>query len=1161
MPSERPAKPLDLSHLPNGGWVEWTPCSKTCGYGTQSRKKYCSMGNGEFYLCYSQKAPCNAFQCDDMYYGQAWSECSALCGRGLRTREANNSIDGFQRIHCGMQSCTAVSAEQPTDIVFALGGSRSVGTDGWAISQQLVTDVTNGLELSDDNPKVGAMSFSNSYEIAVPIGQYASKQEFIDDVWDMEYPAGNALISEAVKGIVEMFRSNGREDSKKVAFIIIDGKTATSDDLELYLDQANEAGINIYIIGVGDRINMTELKTVAGGASKVLSAENFNQVPLYTEYLIDIATTGQPGGALIFPPTEDIPGAGWSSWYDCNTTCGYNGKQMRYQYCNQNSNTFYKCYTSTASCNTIPCEDPFHESEWTECSEPCGGGERTRVSRDLTTQRISCHNQPCDQYAGDCNVDIIFVLDSSGSIGSYNWYVTKQFVIDVILGMNANANMTRVGIITYSTTICREIELAAYTTDQLEQQIWKIDYMADATNTAGGLMMMREMFREHGRKDAAKIAILLTDGRSNIDNNQTIPEAEMAKAEGIDIYAVGVADIDDAEVNGIASDPDSRYVIRVDRFADLQSITQQIINVTCEDVLSCTEPSWGECSATVCGEVGVQLSTRLCTKISPTTGETVSEFEIMDQRPCNGACPSSTTTLEPTTTVVDTTTSTETTTSEPETTTSTETTTSEPETTTSTETTTSEPETTTSTETTTSEPETTTSTETTTSEPETTTSTETTTSEPETTTSTETTTSEPETTTSTETTTSEPETTTSTETTTSEPETTTSTETTTSEPETTTSTETTTSEPETTTTTETTTTETTTTETTTTETMTTDTTESSSTRRTTPWVPAEVDCDKCDFTMGQVWRPDEKNCHRFYVCEPTPVQGEYTVHHMTCGDLFWNQDIHTCVAEKPEGVICLDGDVVTANAGGQQNGACPFRPVAGSGRLYQTLEQQVLTCPQRMVFKGGELCGCYPKDIFIPVCTDDLLLHFPYDVDFNDITCHHAIGNMYGPGVVRIVNDTERGRVAWFDGARLEVAFLRMWFAQNEVDQFTVSLWFKRDGIQSGLVGLVNNGDCEEDPNFEVTASPNGIYSGVTTGTQTLTNKVQVQDAKWYHVAMVYNGNSVTMYLDGKEVSESASGFLRNPDCPMYVGFRSLAGYFHGYIDEVRSIVNIHTTL
>ena len=67
-----------------------------------------------------------------------------------------------------------------------------------------------------------------------------------------------------------------------------------------------------------------------------------------------------------------------------------------------------------------------------------------------------------------------------------------------------------------------------------------------------------------------------------------------------------------------------------------------------------------------------------------------------------------------------------------------------------------------------------------------------------------------------------------------------------------------------------------------------------------------------------------------------------------------------------------------------------------------------------------------------------------------------------------------------------------MWFAENEVDQFTVSLWFKRDGIQTGAVGLVNNGDCEEEPNFEVTASENGVYSGVTTSTQVITSSVTV---------------------------------------------------------------------
>ena len=38
--------------------------------------------------------------------------------------------------------------------------------------------------------------------------------------------------------------------------------------------------------------------------------------------------------------------------------------------------------------------------------------------------------------------------------------------------------------------------------------------------------------------------------------------------------------------------------------------------------------------------------------------------------------------------------------------------------------------------------------------------------------------------------------------------------------------------------------------------------------------------------------------------------------------------------------------------------------VVGSLRLYQTLKNEVMVCPQRMVFKREEgLCGCYPKDI------------------------------------------------------------------------------------------------------------------------------------------------------------------------------------------------------
>ena len=50
---------------------------------------------------------------------------------------------------------------------------------------------------------------------------------------------------------------------------------------------------------------------------------------------------------------------------------------------------------------------------------------------------------------------------------------------------------------------------------------------------------MREMMAEYSRPDVQQIAIILTDGVSNIDGGRTIPEADQAKAENINIFVIG----------------------------------------------------------------------------------------------------------------------------------------------------------------------------------------------------------------------------------------------------------------------------------------------------------------------------------------------------------------------------------------------------------------------------------------------------------------------------------------------------------------------------------------------------------------------------------------------------------------------------------------------
>ena len=73
-----------------------------------------------------------------------------------------------------------------------------------------------------------------------------------------------------------------------------------------------------------------------------------------------------------------------------------------------------------------------------------------------------------------------------------------------------------------------------------------------------------------------------------------------------------------------------------------------------------------------------------------------------------------------------------------------------------------------------------------------------------------------------------------------------------------------------------------------------------------------------------------------------------------------------------------------------------------------------------------------------------MLLHFPYDFHFDDVTCTGAKSVQVGSGNVELVQDPLRGTVARFDGKTyLEVPFIRGYFAGNTVNKFSISFFFK----------------------------------------------------------------------------------------------------------------------
>lgn len=123
-------------------------------------------------------------------------------------------------------------------------------------------------------------------------------------------------------------------------------------------------------------------------------------------------------------------------------------------------------------------------------------------------------------------------------------------------------------------------------------------------------------------------------------------------------------------------------------------------------------------------------------------------------------------------------------------------------------------------------------------------------------------------------------------------------------------------------------------------------------------------------------------------------------------------------------------------------------------------------------------------------------------------------------------------------------------------NMWTVSAWVKIDaGYNSN--GIVDLGS-DLNKNFFIHTTPSslgkGVVAGVGNGTNnfTLTHEFSADPNGWHHVAAVYAGGSLLLYVDGAFVSSGQSA-ISNEAALFTIGSRrNQTGFFHGKIDDVR---------
>lgn len=162
----------------------------------------------------------------------------------------------------------------------------------------------------------------------------------------------------------------------------------------------------------------------------------------------------------------------------------------------------------------------------------------------------------------------------------------KNFVKHIVSQIDITNGTSRVAVYTFNTQATLEFSLNRYSTnDEVMRAIDDIPQKYGNTNTAAALRKLREegFIEANGDRDnIPNVAALITDGQSNMETTQTLPEAKLVRDSGVYLYAFAVKLSYYADFRLIPSQPADKTAICIPNFETLASYGPKYMRRLCQ---------------------------------------------------------------------------------------------------------------------------------------------------------------------------------------------------------------------------------------------------------------------------------------------------------------------------------------------------------------------------------------------------------------------------------------------------------------------------------------------------------------------------------------------------------------------------------------------------
>lgn len=181
--------------------------------------------------------------------------------------------------------------------------------------------------------------------------------------------------------------------------------------------------------------------------------------------------------------------------------------------------------------------------------------------------------------------DLVFLVDTSGSLSSSDYDEEITFVTNLINEISVDMQATRVEVIPFGSTASQFITQISDPDLSKNKCTFNEKFKTMVQSINGGATNMRDAFQlawevclNNGLKrtpltKVKTVVILLTDGKWNTPSNDPSPvsRAENLIAGHVEIFAIGVGNIDYGNLKSLVEDPDKHafHLQDFEEFAEL----------------------------------------------------------------------------------------------------------------------------------------------------------------------------------------------------------------------------------------------------------------------------------------------------------------------------------------------------------------------------------------------------------------------------------------------------------------------------------------------------------------------------------------------------------------------------------------------------------------